>query len=174
MKKQRFLVFLLVLTICFGACATSQHPSGPGGFTYTMQRDETVKIQMPVPDTWPASFTTDPTASFLIKSPNEQILMLVTLVPLEINSDRLLDQVEKKFNADHVGTTVRNIEGTVSGHKVRGIQAQKDGAEFNAFFLDVDRGVYLIVLYIGATATDSEREAAQFMFERLKIMEDDN
>jgi len=174
MKKQGILAFLIVLAFCVGACASSQHPSGPGGFTYTVQRDETVNIQVPVPDTWPASFTTEPTASFVVKSPNEQILMLVTLVPLEINSDRLLDQVEKRFNADNVGTTVRNIEGTVSGHKVRGIQAQKDGAEFNAFFLDMDRGVYLIVLYLGATATESEREAARFMFERLKIMEDDN
>ena len=87
---------------------------------------------------------------------------------------RLLQEAKKHFEqaAQAHTLTFHDIEGTVSGRRARGLELDGEKAKVTLLAVDHDRGIYVVLLVIAKDADQNERDAGAFIFEQIRIIED--
>jgi len=168
---QRFFIALFLLLLV-GGCATMQL-TGPNGTVYNIHDDETLKVRIPVPEGWTEQFETAPSTHYIISSPSKKAMMIITIDPMATADDKLLKEIEMLKKRLGPNADMQKLAGTISGHRARGFRLSTEAAEMKLFAIDHDRGIYVLVTVLANNAEPQDREALQFIFEHLQIVEDE-
>jgi hypothetical protein len=170
MKK----VLIVAVVGLLAACASVQNTSGPGGFTYHVQRDDAVRVELPAPENWSVQQTNEPMPIYIVRSPNKRVSLTISLFPANLDvsqiSERTVETIRNAASREE-GITVENITVDISGLRTPGVRIAHYNSTATFLVVKHANGNYLIMLAVEETATQNERDAIDFMLKHLRIIE---
>jgi len=170
MKK----VLIVAVIGLLAACASVQNPAGPGGYTYRLQRDDGLHMELPVPDNWTIDHANDSMPMYSVRPPNGGVNLTIFLLPANLDVSQILEQTMDRIRNAALreeGVTVSNINENISGIPTSGIQMTHGNTTAMLFSVKHANGIYLIMLSAEETATQNERDAVNFMLKHLRFVE---
>jgi hypothetical protein len=159
---------LLLLFFLLSSCATTSPLIGPAQTEFDVVTDKTLGVQLPKPKAWTSRWLKTPVPGLQINDPETSAMFLIHIAPEALSVREKLDAVLTEVMTHEPNAEFSRLEGSVDGHTASGFRATKDGQIAAGFFVDHDRGIYMIF-----TKADIgvEQETIDFMFQRLRFVD---
>jgi hypothetical protein len=110
--------------------------------------------------------------TYVVTAPNEDVILGITVMPPEstLTSQQVIEAARKKVSQAMPGG-VSDVERSVGGRRLKGLLVVQGDDRMMIFCVDHLSRVYVVVLDIKNAASQAERDAADYMLDRLRFLD---